>query len=608
MSFAFSPPDISPATTYTLPRDYAPQQRPGSSSAHTAFVGAPSEHQPSNLNGYRRTSVGFEQLTNGGGRDEVERGSTTGGDGAARGASIQQSRGVSPGLQQQPTPPPFGGYSFNGQHMGHPGANIRNTRPMTAPSSVSAPYFHAALYSPHSAVPTSYYPGVQGFEAAHHPGYQSSPFQYQVDSGIAAVGNDHDSQRERGFSLPELVGIGPGAPSVDGGLPDDPRYSSGGSDGRGSPLSAGPFLYAPPPRATYYESSPQVNDPFGAGPSSRPTTAESSRPTSSHHARPLPLTAPPPSSVYQSRSSRAEIHRDGSVPQQPGESKVYNFVASAGQTTKRPRRRYDEIERLYTCDYPGCQKAYGTLNHLNSHKTMQKHGPKSTPARKVSREAQHFTTIADQLLCRRRVQGATKSLARQQEASSGGGSSHRCVRSADERVHIRRSPRHLPCSVYCSPSPVHVRWGVPLYRYCAVHGSTSSRHRSSPLRSSNARPSQWRIPRPLRRHSPRHGLHRANLLDAESDGPAAPPRSSLLHFLRPSPSLRQFVTASTSHCSKLLRRSSIRFGGVERRRRRSYDAHAHVFGRNGCAASEKDVATGRNQTADARVRIWRTWR
>lgn len=47
---------------------------------------------------------------------------------------------------------------------------------------------------------------------------------------------------------------------------------------------------------------------------------------------------------------------------------------------KRPRRRYDEIERLYSCSWPGCTKSYGTLNHLNAHVAMQKHGPKRSPS------------------------------------------------------------------------------------------------------------------------------------------------------------------------------------------------------------------------------------
>lgn len=54
--------------------------------------------------------------------------------------------------------------------------------------------------------------------------------------------------------------------------------------------------------------------------------------------------------------------------------KVYSFVAIPGTNQKkRPRRRYDEIERLYHCNYPGCTKSYGTLNHLNAHVSMQQH-------------------------------------------------------------------------------------------------------------------------------------------------------------------------------------------------------------------------------------------
>ena len=49
------------------------------------------------------------------------------------------------------------------------------------------------------------------------------------------------------------------------------------------------------------------------------------------------------------------------------------------QRKRRHRRRYDEIERLYKCSYEGCTKAYGTLNHLNHHVVLQKHGPKRQP-------------------------------------------------------------------------------------------------------------------------------------------------------------------------------------------------------------------------------------
>ncbi|KAG1449162.1 hypothetical protein G6F56_008728 [Rhizopus delemar] len=61
--------------------------------------------------------------------------------------------------------------------------------------------------------------------------------------------------------------------------------------------------------------------------------------------------------------------------------KVYSFVAIPGTNQKkRPRRRYDEIERLYHCNYSGCTKSYGTLNHLNAHVSMQQHGPKRQPS------------------------------------------------------------------------------------------------------------------------------------------------------------------------------------------------------------------------------------
>ena len=63
-----------------------------------------------------------------------------------------------------------------------------------------------------------------------------------------------------------------------------------------------------------------------------------------------------------------------------GPHQVYSFVPIPGaQQHKRPRRRYEEIERMYKCGWNGCEKAYGTLNHLNAHVTMQGHGPKRTP-------------------------------------------------------------------------------------------------------------------------------------------------------------------------------------------------------------------------------------
>jgi hypothetical protein len=72
------------------------------------------------------------------------------------------------------------------------------------------------------------------------------------------------------------------------------------------------------------------------------------------------------------------------VPHDSSASKTYSFVSLPGNAVrKRPRRRYDEIERLYHCSWSGCTKSYGTLNHLNAHIVMQRHGNKRTPAGEI---------------------------------------------------------------------------------------------------------------------------------------------------------------------------------------------------------------------------------
>ncbi|KAL0577908.1 hypothetical protein V5O48_004072 [Marasmius crinis-equi] len=93
-------------------------------------------------------------------------------------------------------------------------------------------------------------------------------------------------------------------------------------------------------------------------------------------------------------------------------SKTYSFVALPGNAVKkRPRRRYDEIERLYQCSWPDCNKSYGTLNHLNAHVTMQKHGPKRSPnefkeLRKQWRKAKKETEAAASAAARRSSMGS----------------------------------------------------------------------------------------------------------------------------------------------------------------------------------------------------------
>lgn len=79
---------------------------------------------------------------------------------------------------------------------------------------------------------------------------------------------------------------------------------------------------------------------------------------------------------------------DRESPNQP-----WQFVPLNGPAPKkRPRRRYDEIERLYKCGWNGCEKSYGTLNHLNAHVAMQKHGEKRLPTGQ-SLESARFSVL-----------------------------------------------------------------------------------------------------------------------------------------------------------------------------------------------------------------------
>ena len=44
-----------------------------------------------------------------------------------------------------------------------------------------------------------------------------------------------------------------------------------------------------------------------------------------------------------------------------------NLFPAEQKRGRRFRRRFNQIERKYPCSFPGCQKSYGSLNHLNTH-------------------------------------------------------------------------------------------------------------------------------------------------------------------------------------------------------------------------------------------------
>ena len=139
-----------------------------------------------------------------------------------------------------------------------------------------------------------------------------------------------------------------------------------------------------------------MNPNFSGGLGNSPTTEVPYSPISDN------LYGPSPPGTGTSTSSSAPLSPSRSIPLQrtlsnshgPGDSidrKTYSFVALPGNAVKkRPRRRYDEIERLYQCSWPDCNKSYGTLNHLNAHVTMQNHGVKRSPNGWCSRSFFNF--------------------------------------------------------------------------------------------------------------------------------------------------------------------------------------------------------------------------
>ncbi|RMJ23926.1 C2H2 transcription factor Con7 [Aspergillus sp. HF37] len=118
------------------------------------------------------------------------------------------------------------------------------------------------------------------------------------------------------------------------------------------------------------------------------------------HGMPAPY-APPATTVGPSPAVTAG----------PRPGQVYSFVPIPGaQQHKRPRRRYEEIERMYKCGWNGCEKAYGTLNHLNAHVTMQSHGNKRTP--------EEFKEIRKEWKARKKEEEAQRKAAEERERAA----------------------------------------------------------------------------------------------------------------------------------------------------------------------------------------------
>ncbi len=125
-------------------------------------------------------------------------------------------------------------------------------------------------------------------------------------------------------------------------------------EGLDSPLSpfqpnfTGGALGGSPTMAHGLQYSPIAEDNYGASPPGTGTSTSSSARASLGASRPsaTATTVEHPTNDLSGEDVDVDANRSPTDPN----SKTYSFVALPGNTVKkRPRRRYDEIERLYRC-------------------------------------------------------------------------------------------------------------------------------------------------------------------------------------------------------------------------------------------------------------------
>lgn len=110
------------------------------------------------------------------------------------------------------------------------------------------------------------------------------------------------------------------------------------------------------------------------------TNVESSPPASTSESEFTPASTYASTSACSAPSSTSSSISASSSTSSSTLSSLTSLNTSKNKIQKkRPRRRYGEIERYYKCIYSGCTKAYGTLNHLNTHIGLQNHGSKRNP-------------------------------------------------------------------------------------------------------------------------------------------------------------------------------------------------------------------------------------
>lgn len=142
--------------------------------------------------------------------------------------------------------------------------------------------------------------------------------------------------------------------------------------------ASSPSMERPPSRSLnpqaqsqQHQQHQQHSQQSAAGGYSRPRTMSHSR----HPSSSRPSTSTTATSTSQSYHLSTPVHPVSNFPFIPAQPPRTTPEASEGEP-RRKRRKYEEIERRYHCGWNGCTKAYGTLNHLNDHVSLQGHGNK----------------------------------------------------------------------------------------------------------------------------------------------------------------------------------------------------------------------------------------
>ena len=216
----------------------------------------------------------------------------------------------------------------------HSQASPRPHHPSTLYSSQHASTTHNS--QPYAAYPS--HPGNPVSPRSGHPteyDYARSPLSYASASSVAY---SNSSQSPKNGRAPHN------------------RYPIAASPSTASPPQGQPYPYSQPPHSASSTTSPTAPHDYSAASGRSRGYSAGSRPANSQGSRPTG-------------------HRGPRVD----ESDLVFLPASTEsdvEPRRRKRRRWDEIDRKYACNFEGCTRAYGSLSHLNDHVSLQNHGPK----------------------------------------------------------------------------------------------------------------------------------------------------------------------------------------------------------------------------------------